>query len=328
MEAEEFLQNAAHRAPGSYVEVSAIDLCRRCTGNPVRGYTTIPQVRDLLTRYRLRTEPDFANCDGDTRVRLVPATDEPMPDPGTVESTDEFELPEVAPRVRDLPAARAGLESVRPGTPASVARDRLIRYGYQHLAILSSATVCLGMVTLGSIATASGHQRDPKVEDARVAVPTARLDDGLFDTVEAVLRTGCVFVLDERGRYCGEVTAEQVTEYLVGVVEPFYIIGEIERRIRRRLNECFAPEDFEWLDKKKKPQNANGLTFGKYHTLLNADDRFARTHWAYDRTDFVAKLHRVNVIRNSVMHFNSHRLPESDLQALREFCRLLRHLGA
>lgn len=327
-EAEAFLRNAAERAPGSYVETTPIELCLLCTGNPVRSQSTIPDVRALLDRFGLRTEPDFIDGDGDATVRLVPAgTEPPPPPPPPVIEPETFTPPRVAPAVRELPSAKAGLESVRPGTPAEVARDRMVRYGYHHLAVLSQPTVCLGMVTLESIASADHGDGRLTVEDAAVAVPPVRLNDNLFDIVETVERIGCVFVLDDRGRYCGEVTAAQVTAYLVGVVEPFYVIGEIERRLRSRINECVLPDDYKLVNKKNPPANADGLMFGQYRTLLDSDEVFARLHWAWDHTDFMARLARVNKIRNDVMHFNRHRTPDGELRELREFCRLLRKYG-
>lgn len=326
-EAEDFLRNAAERAPGSYVETSPIDLCLLCTGNPVRSQSTIPDVRTLLTRFGLRTEPDFAGGDGDTTIRLVPAGTEPPAPPPPPPRPEQITLPQVAPEVRELPSARAGLESVPPGTPARVARDRMIRYGYHHLAVLSQPTVCVGMVTLESIASADRGDGALTVDDAVIGVPPVRLGDNLFDIVETVERIGCVFVLDDRGRYCGEVTAEQVTAYLVGVVEPFYVIGEIERRLRRRINDCLLPDDYKLVNKKNPPPNADRLMFGEYRRLLDSDEVFARLHWPWDRTDFMARLARVNKIRNSVMHFNRHRIPDDELQDLREFCRLLRKHG-
>lgn len=329
-EAEAFLQNAADRAAGSYVETSPIELCRICTGNPVRSQPTILDVRTLLTRFGLRTEPDFATVgDGDAMVRLVPAGTAPPPPPPPIVEPDELTLPQVAPEVRELPSARAGLESVPPGTSAKAARERMIRYGYHHLAVLSQPAVCLGMVTLESIASSGSGDDTLTVDDAVIDVPPVRLDDNLFDIVETVERTGCVFVLDDRGRYCGEVTAAQVTAYLVGVVEPFYVIGEIERRLRRRINDCVLPVDYQRVRRRDGivPQNADHLMFGDYNNLLDSDTVFARLHWNWDRTDFMVRLRRVGKIRNDVMHFNSHRIPDDKLQDLREFCRLLRRYG-
>ena len=337
MAAEDFLRAAAAHMPGDHVALPVHELCARC-GHKVRTYAAVEAIREMLAHAALRTEPDFADADRDAVVRLVPlAHDEPAPAAAppaaaaaaggeTAGEGERVELPQVAPTVADLPSAHTALHSLEPGMSVRYASTLLAKYGHRQMPVLSAPQVCHGMVTWESIAQTALGKPDLMVTDCVVKHEVAQLSEKMFDLLPRVTKTGCAFVIDETGVYCGIVTADDLTTYLISVVQPFYVIGEIERLIRHRLNACFTPEEFARC--KKKARSAGDLTFGDHRRLIDPPEMFARTGWNVAQEPFMEELKAVNHIRNAVMHFDGQRLPPADIHTLDNFRNWLRRLSA
>ena len=335
MDVPGFLRAAAAHPPGDPVELPVHELCARC-GHKVRTYAAVEAIREMLAAAGLRAEPDFADADRDESVRLVPLAhdDEPAPAaPPSAESAGEaagdderVELPQIAPTVADLPSAHTELHALEPGVSVRYASTLLAKYGHRQMPVLSAPQVCHGMVTWESIAQTALDKPELTVNDCVVKHEVAQLSEKMFDLLPRVTKTGCAFVVDETGVYCGIVTADDLTTYLISVVQPFYVIGEIERLIRRRLNTCFTREEFARC--KKKAHSADGLTFGDHRRLLGPPEMFARTGWNVAQEPFMEELKAVNHIRNAVMHFDGQSLPPADVRTLDNFRSWLRGLSA
>ena len=323
MPVPEFLTQAAGCPPGSYAAMPAHELTDRC-GFRVRNRDEVAAIREMLAGAGLRTDPDFADADRDAIVRLVPVEHEAEQAPPPTEETeqDRFELPQVAPKVANLASAHRELVYVRPDVSVDYAMGLLFKQGLRQLPILSAPTVCHGMVTWESIAQFSFGKSDTRVLDCKVDHETATVDQDLFSVLPRVTAARCAFVQDESGAYCGVITARDVVTYLGNILEPFYVIGEIERRIRRHLNDRFTEDD------RARFGHPDRFVFGKYHDVLCTADRFARLGWPTNRDLFLDALDRVRKVRNSVMHFNGEGLPKPDIDALHNFRNWIAALSA
>lgn len=321
MPVPEFLNQAARRPHGAYDAMPAHELTERC-GFKVRMFAEVAAIREMLGEAGLRTEPDFATAGRDEIVRLVPLThgETSPPTPESEPEADEedgFELPQVAPKVRNLASAYRELVHLRPDATVDYAMGLLFKHGHRQLPILSTPAYCPGMVTWESIAQSAYGQRNASVLTCKVPAETTDLDEDLFAIRARVTETGCALVRDEHGIYCGIVTARDVMAYLANILEPFYVIGEIERRIRRRLNEQFTQAD---RDHFGDPYH---FAFGKYLDILRNSERFARLGWPTNQALFIDQMDRVRRIRNTVMHFNGDGPPQEDIDALHYFRRWL-----
>lgn len=314
MPVPEFLTQAAGCPPGAYVAMPAHELTERC-GFKLRMFDEVAAIREMLAASGLRTDPDFADADRDEIVRLVPLAHESEPPPPEAPPSreDRFELPEVAPKVANLASAHRELVSVSPDASVDYAMGLLFKHGCRQLPILSAPAVCHGMVTWESIAQFSFGRSDTRVLDCKRGHETAQLDQDLFSVLPRVTAARCAFVQDETGSYCGIITARDVVGFLGSILEPFYVIGEIERRIRRHLNEHFTEADRERFG------DPDHFVFGKYADVLRKPERFARLGWPTNRDLFLDSLDRVRRIRNAVMHFDGEELPKADIDALHNF---------
>ncbi|MBO0892083.1 MAG: CBS domain-containing protein [Acidothermales bacterium] len=330
--AKAFLKDAAARPAGSYAKITLTALRDLC-GYRVRNTESITHMRRLLDEAGLVTDPDFAGADRRTMLTLVPvnasvsAEAEPETEEAPEPEPDEFRFPPVAPTVADIPSARTELVFIARERPASEARDLMFNHGIGQLPVLSDPAICHGMVTWESIAKYTVNNPGATVEQCLEDEESVRLDDNLFDRLPRINAKGAAFVRDSDGVYCGVVTARRVNEYLSRIVEPFYVLGEIERRLRHRLNEVFTAEDFAPYGTSRKPaHSADDLMFGDYCKLLNKRERYARLGWNADWEMFRNRLDEVRRIRNSVMHFNADIIDRPDLNTLYAFSRWLRAL--
>lgn len=322
MPVPEFLHLAAQRPAGAYEAMSASELTERC-GFKVRMFSQVAAIREMLAAAGLRTEPDFATADRDEVIRLIPLAHDAAvaPEPGPETADDEFTLPQVAPKVRNLVSARCELVKVLPEDTVHRAKALMHQCGHGQLPIISAPTVCHGIVSWQSIAQHEYAKNDTPVSACKVSSETVSLDEDLFAVLPRVTKAGCAVVQDEAGVHCGIITARDVMTYLGTILEPFYVIGEIERRIRLHLNEHFTDAD------RGQFGEPDRFMFGKYVDILCTPERFARLGWpAADREVFLHHMNHVRKIRNTVMHFNGDGPPPADIRALHNFRKWLAHL--
>lgn len=333
-EAKAFLTEAAARPAGSYVEITLDDLREKC-GHRKRTEDSVAHMRRLLDDAGLVTEPDFVEADRRALLRLVPDSDarttaeaEPEAAEDTPESdADEFRFPPVAPKVSDIPSACSELISITRESTIAEACDLLFHHDIGQLPVLSGPAVCHSMVTWKSLMRAQVVNPDATIRDCEEEAVSVPLDANLIDQLGKINTTGVAFVHRSDDVYCGVVTAREVTEYLSHIVEPFYVLGEIERRLRHRLNQVFTAEDFAPYGTNKKPvRNADDMMFWQYLSLLSDPDRFARLGWPTSCERFQARLDAVRKIRNSVMHFNADIIEPAKLNTLFSFLKSLRDL--
>jgi len=139
-----------------------------------------------------------------------------------------------------------------------------------------------------------------------------------------------VLVRGENNEITGIVTASDLSLQFRVLTEPFLLLSEIENLIRNmigeRLNLSQLAESRDPSDQGREIKSVADLTFGEYIRLLENPQRWGQLEMVIDRALFCRNLDRVRAIRNEVMHFDPDGMRPEDLEALRDFTRLLKIL--
>lgn len=201
---------------------------------------------------------------------------------------------------------------------------------YSQLAVMSSERNLRGAITWESIAQASMRTNDPQVRDCVIPAEMVRFEDDLIHHIPRIVQAGYVFVQAQDRTISGIVTTADLSEEFGRLATPFFLIGEIERRLRRAVDRIFSPGE---LTEVRNPQDAtrdvasaDDLTIGEYVRLLEHPQRWDKTGWQVERRIFIDALNRVRELRNDVLHFSPDPLDEDQLDELRRFIRWLKIL--
>jgi hypothetical protein len=114
------------------------------------------------------------------------------------------------------------------------------------------------------------------------------------------------------------------------LANPFVLIGEIERWLRKALDSTFTTTDLANYRNPDDPDrdvaSAANLTLGEMIRIIEHPANWERLGWISDRNVFLEAIGDVRRIRNETMHFSPDPLVEEDLRILRSFLDWLRNL--
>lgn len=311
-----FLHEARQRvASGEAVSVKIRALVQKA-GAERRGSRVIDKIQTGLDRQGLTIEGAFASDWIDNRVtlRLVET-------PGTAE-------PESRLVVSTLESANRAVASVDRNDSLERARAIMLSQNYSQLAVLSGGPRnIVGAISWESMALTGLSRPDFSLRDAVRPADTVKPTDDLVAHVPKIVEEGFVFVVAKEGTLAGIITTADLSARFLTLAEPFFILGEIERRLRRVVSAVFTREEIAASrdpgDSSREVTGASDLTLGELRRLLEAPDRWQKLSWPVDRAVFGEALTDVNVIRNEVMHFNPDPLSGEQLNVLRNFVRSL-----
>ncbi|GAB3938835.1 hypothetical protein GCM10027614_19730 [Micromonospora vulcania] len=143
---------------------------------------------------------------------------------------------------------------------------------------------------------------------------------------------------ENNGIFVGIITGADIAGRFHKLALPFFLVGEIEFRLRLCLGPKLTGDPVRNLKGPNHSGDFSKLMFGEYVRLLDgdqsngthrlhADDNWKTLGWGgVDRAQFVAQLNRVRVIRNQIAHFDEQPLSEQQLDELGEFSGLLKQL--
>jgi hypothetical protein len=174
--------------------------------------------------------------------------------------------------------------------------------------------------------------------------PVAHAHDDFFSLLPLVCEHGYVLVRAHNGRISGIVTGADITQRFDATAWPFFVVGEIEFRLRRCLGAKIGEDAIRGVQRYGKTGKIADLMFGEYVKLLDGDQRnkhgkrveslcaAADQNWqalgwtGVNRVQFVHQLDRVRNIRNQIAHFDPEPLSTQRSEELRQFVGLLRQL--
>ncbi len=311
-------------------------------GTRVRNDHTILLISQALKDVGLSTLPYFANCGNGADIHVVPlesvaptVPDEPDEDDGLSRGA----LPQQAFRIGDILSVDKGLDSVLPSTPLTQVTYLMRTMNYSQVPVIDGQSTLCGTVTWSSVAKMYETNAEPLLANAMVTdPPVAEEHQDFFSLLPMVSEFGYLLVRGNHGRFTGIVTASDIADRFNATAWPFFVIGEIEFRLRKCLGSKIDTEAIRAVQRYEKTGQIADLMFGDYVRLLKADqDREALRvradqNWkalgwsGVDRAQFVHQLDRVRRIRNKVAHFDPEPLSAKLSGELRQFVNLLRQL--
>ena len=195
----------------------------------------------------------------------------------------------------------------------------MLRYNYSQLPVMTTEREVKGMISWKStscnlaIANASESVRDC-MENAKETPASTPL----LDAVSVIAEHDYVLVRGVDSLITGIVTASDLSLQFMQLAEPFLLIGEIERYLRRLVHGKFTVEELNRTTDDQQPiEGIGNLTLGHYVRLVGDKGYWKKLNLNISRKEFIKYLEEVREIRNEVMHFNLDGPPESDMEKLR-----------
>ena len=291
-----------------------------------------------LKKAGLFTEPDFKQGWIDATVNLVPKRLVNTPagaanrrEAGVAEE-DPSVPPDVTLIVGSLRSASQPVCSVALDSTLLETQSLMMRNDFSQLAVMSDRRSLRGAITWESIAKTSMRMISPQVRDCVIQAELVRFEDDLIQHIPQIVRAGYVFVQRPDRTISGIVTTADLSEEFGRRATPFFLIGEIERRLRRAVDRIFSSAELAQVrdprDATRDVESASDLTIGEYIRLLENPVNWNKTHWHAERSIFIQALQSVRAIRNEVLHFSPDLIEDDQIGELRTFIRWLKFLDA
>jgi hypothetical protein len=345
---DEFWQSATKAAQsGSPRQMSVRELIG-IWGARGRDFGVNEWVDAELGNHGLATEPDFRAVTPDDTVAIVlapqEATDEaptpPVEDASALEGTppqidaavsDDEEEWDRGLAIGNLPSASKEVCWVTPEATFEEAITLMLTEDFSQLAVMTSPRELKGAVSWKSIAKARNANPSAKLLAAIVEAEAVPYTADLIDMLPVIEHQEFVFVRGPDRCLTGIVTLADVVEAYGQMASPFFMIGRIDRRLRRIIEDTFPlkttivplidPDELRGI-------NSYGrLTMGDYKRIFENPDCWAKLGWPLHRQIFCARLDKIAKIRNNIMHFNNDPLPGDVLSMLHHFINLLQDYG-
>ena len=207
------------------------------------------------------------------------------------------------------------------------------RKDFSQLPVMRNERDVLGMITwksIGERVSVSGSGQlvsecmDPCIKEDRII----NINDPLLDATEKIANS-YVLVRGEGGVITGIVTASDFAVQFGQLAEPFLVIEEIERHLRRLISGKFSDREMKKTVYKKYRKNVRGpdnLTLGAFSRLLEPSEHWDRLGLDTCHESFLERLESVRKIRNSVMHFDPCGLAPERLSDLYDFAVFFRDM--
>lgn len=301
--------------------IELVDLKLAELGLSVEPHFTAVQLDDLVTvSSASATEDDAQEIAIEHPVKW---------DPAATGSSDDDTNADLTWRIGSLQLPRE-VVMVRPADALGVALERMIAGEYSQLPVVDEHRRLIGVITWESIAHAQFGTNPKQVGHAMLRSPlTARAVDELFSRIPDIERRGFLVVVDDENVVRSIITATDLAVELQTRMQPFTVLEEVERRLRRavaslsvdELRSCFKPND----QKAKKINSPQDLTLGNYKHLFAVPEVWKKLAWPFEQDDIVSRLKRVADYRNEIAHWNIDG-PDQDSAELRQAKQLLKLL--
>ena len=289
----------------------------------------VPRIRFMLgaTADAMTPEavdsPDTLDSDG---------CDAPLRDVGDEESN----LPEPAFSVSELASANTVVECVSPSASIQTAYTTMLLRKYSQLVVAEHPDPMRkdikGTVSFQSIAKALMNGQPKTVGDCVDSdVSFAPSSADLKSVVSQLGGNDVVLVIGRDQRLQGIVTAWDLAEEFVGLVDPFTRIGEIEERLRALIRERLGKQRVagflrdHGLSGDDPIKELEELTMGELERVLEFPEHWDALGLPYDRDVFIGALREARGYRNRLMHFRDP-ITEPEMTRLTNFCDTVREI--
>ncbi|MFD7912562.1 CBS domain-containing protein [Streptomyces sp. NPDC059752] len=305
-----------------------------------RGYLITKQIDAELANHSLTTLPNFEKVHFDSAVQLVATAqeeeddaDESVPLSALASETpilDDEDEPETGLTVGNLPSALSDVTSIPPDATYEQAITLMVINDYSQIPVINGRNL-RGAVTWKSIARARHANPDATFSDAIIPAREVSYDHDLIDILPALAEFEFVLVKDQTQKIAGIVTASDVAAAYGSLASPFFLVGELDQRLRRIIMRNFELSDVQHHcdpQGQRDLSSFDDLSIGDYQRVLENPKLWDRLGWPLDRKVFCKRLDEIRIIRNDLMHFNPDPLPDDAIQKIRNMINLLREYGA
>jgi predicted transcriptional regulator len=311
-----------------------------------RGLWKVKEIRKVLNKLKLRTEPDFEQTWIGAEITIVPKPTKTKPGAAAEENGEpknsEAEVAteptsksaaELTSRIKInlLAAANKKPLTVAPDTDIVEATTLMMQNDYSQLPVITSEHSVKGVFSWKSL----GHRQAlgkkcTKVRECIDDWNEVQSDASLFDAIHQIVETDFVLVRDSTNKLVGIVTTADLSFHFAQLGEPFLLLGEIENHVRNLIADKFTKAELasalDPSDKGREIDDASDLSLGEYIHLLENPKNWEKLGLVIDRKAFCEQLKHIGRIRNSVMHFNPDGTAPEDLESVRKFARFLSDL--
>jgi CBS domain-containing protein len=326
----EFLRNARRQAQdGSPIELRVSDLLAHWDASG-RTPAAVEELDADLENYGLTTEPSFLKTGLDSMVAVVQRlAEDSQPPYGTQGETSDTreDVTEVGLTLGNIPSANHGVESITPQASYKEAITRMLLNDYSQLAVMTSNRSAPRAVTWQSIARERHANPQGGLAGAIVAATTMPFDAELIDVLPRLESEDFVFVRDATNLITGIVTTADVVRAYGQLATPFFLIGELDRLLRRVITDNFTMPQVKALcdgHGARDLQSYDELTMGDYERVLENEARWSSLDWPLDRATFTGRLAELREVRNDLVHFNPDPVSEHTVGQIRHMIHLLR----
>jgi len=298
-----------------------------------RGRLVSGQIAADLANHDLISVPDFEKVTLDATVVLrhrshdVDGTQSAV---GLAEDLDEEDEHELGLTIGNLPTAFSELTSVKPTDAVNVATSHMQLNDYWQLPVIDKNGRFYGAVTWESIAMGSLQGNAFSVSDVLLDAQVHSFDAELIDVLPSLVDGGFILVTGADQEMAGIITMSDVVEAYGDLATPFIVVGETDHLLRRILQSIANLEDVQNSvgSETRKIKSFDDLTFGDYKSMLGQRTLWDKLPTLLDRKVFGHRVDEVREIRNSLAHFEPDPLQDGDLQKLRLFLDVVRHIAS
>lgn len=255
-------------------------------------------VDNFLSSNQLEVSPDYSDCWIDIEIILRHKK----------KATSKVEKDPIR-KLAVLEAANHVPITINNDAPLEEAVTTMIYYDYSQLPVTTGIRNPIGFIswkTIGS-AIANGNKSNSVKDYVDKNLKILPLDTALLSAVEVVYKHDFIVVQKSDKTLCGIVTTADLSSQFLSVTEPFLLLEQIEKHIRRILDGKFLVEElvqFNNLEENRNIECIDDLTFGDYLRLMQAKENWSKLKLCIDRNMFLKNLDEVRQIRNDVMHFS------------------------
>jgi predicted transcriptional regulator len=237
-------------------------------------------------------------------------------------------------KVAELSSAAKPVEWIKPNAPLSKAYTVMCLKKYSQLVVAEAekplAIHIKGAVSYQSMANALINGSAKTVNDCLDReTPQVSIDDDIGVVIQHLEEHDVVIVIGRDKRLSGIVTAWDLAAEFEDLVGPFKWIGEIESRVKRRVEERLGRENIlsflSNIELAPSQADAEMLTLGNLVVLVQNSDNWDSLGLPFDRQEFCAELDKVRELRNRLMHFRDP-LNGSEKTKLKRFCDVVRKI--
>lgn len=331
----EFLRNARQLArDGTPTEIRVRDLLAQWDASG-RTQAASEQLAADLENHGLTTEPPFLKTGIDSVVKVIERPGEEARLQVDTAEEGPLDVPEEAIEVGltlgNIPSANLGVEAITPQATYQEAITRMLLNDFSQIAVMTSPRSSPRAVTWQSIARERHANPDGGLGGAIITATTLPYETELIDVLPRLESEDFVFVRDATNLVTGIVTTADVVRAYGQLATPFFLIGELDRLLRRVITDSFTMDDVRATcdgDAERDLQSYDELTMGDYQRLLENGIHWASLDWPLDRATFTARLSELREVRNDLVHFNPDPISDHTVGRIRHMIQLLKKYGA